>query len=242
MSFLRVKVPGTLDVGVDRPTLAEPLNPLAYFGAALLAWFDPSLGTDGATVTSLTDRSANNKHGSVIVGAPAYDVDGLGGTPSVSFNGSSSIATAPGTSGVTGPITLAVNAQANTTGATQYICDMHTGANTLAVIRSSLTGWQARRSGAATSMIPSPNINDAVPHSVVAVFDDDNSKLFIDGVQVAANDQGAGSLTTTIKLGCNGAGAGFLTGKLGDYLLINRALTGPEVTQVSDWLVDRRTP
>lgn len=238
MSFLRVKVPGTLNVGVDRPVLYDPI---ATFGAALLAWFDPSLGTDGATVTSLTDRSANNKHGSVIVGTPAYDADGLGGTPSVSFDGSSSIATAAGTS-VTGPLTIAVNAQANTTGATQYISDMHTGANTLAVIRSSSTGWQARRVGAAASMIPSPNLNDANPHTVIAVFDDDNSKLFIDGVQVAANDQGAGSVTTTIKLGSNGAGAGLLTGKIGDYLLINRALTGGEVTDLSTWLIDRRTP
>ncbi|QGJ87279.1 minor tail protein [Gordonia phage Wocket] len=240
MSFLRVKVPGTLDVGVDRPTLAEPLDPIAYFGAALMAWFDPSLGTDGATVTSLTDRSANNKHGSVIVGAPVYDADGLGGTPSVSFNGSSSIATATGTPYGTGAVTLAVNAQANTTGATQYICDS-SATNNLAVIRSSSTGWQARRNGAASALLPSPNINDAVPHSIVAVFDGASSKLFLDGVQVAANDQGVGTFTTTLKLGCNGAGANFLTGKIGDYLLINRALTGPEVTQVSDWMIDRRT-
>jgi hypothetical protein len=238
MSFLRVKVPGTLDVGVDRPTLAEPFDPLEYFGAALLAWFDPSTGTDGATVTSLTDQSGNAKHGNVIVGAPTYDADGLGGTPSISFNGSSSITTATGTAYGTGAVTLVVNGQANTTGATQYVCDSP-GGNALAIIRSSGTGWQARRATAAAAMIPSPNIQDALPHSFVAVFDDDNSKLFIDGVQAAANDQGAGTFTSTLRLGSSTAN--FLTGKVGDYMLINRALTGPEVTQVSDWLIDRRT-
>jgi hypothetical protein len=100
------------------PRLWSPFD----YGSDLKGWYDPRLGADGATVTTLADKSINSNDLTSVTGAPVFAAAGLGGTPCVSFNGSSALRSTA-TTVFAGPITVMLNGKANTTGVTQYLAD-----------------------------------------------------------------------------------------------------------------------
>lgn len=234
MSFLLTKTPGSLNPGVNRPILLEPWTP-AELGDALLAWYDPTSGTDGATVTSWTDKSTRARHGNVIVGAPTYDADGLDGTPAVAFNGSSSIKTATFAGPTTGsPFTLIVNGKATGSG-TQYFVDGSTS-NGMGIYRSVSGNTFGSRRTTATGITRSPS--DGLAHSFISVFNGANSRFYVDGV-ATAGEQGTIS-PSVVTIGTNGGATSPLTGFVGDILWVSGALDDITCLRISTWLKSRR--
>lgn len=234
--FFRAKAWFPMNVPPPVPTW----SPLTY-GADLYAWYDPSTGTDGATISALPDQGPNDHDGVTIVGTPVYDADGLGGTPSISFDGSSSIKSTPGPN-LSGPFSIVINAQANTTGATQYVIDGN-GLNSLSIYRSASSGYGARRAASTPPTGLPSGINDANPHSIVVVFTATGaaSKIYVDGEELASNDQSANALTAyAVMLGAGGGGSNKLTGKIGDVVVLRRALDATEVADATYWLKYRR--
>lgn len=229
--------PGPIVVPTDPEEPGDQWSPTDH-GTDLLAWYDPSVGTDGTTVTTLADKSSYSRNIDSVTGTPVFDADGLNGHPCIVFDGASRLKAAILSGGFgTGPFTVLVNAQA-TGSSTEYICDGHS-TNHLAIYKSSTSGFGARRINAAGAM--SQGSGDANPHSFIAVFDGANSKFYRDGAQVAVNDQGTGDLATAgITTGSNGTSSSFLTGKVGEYVLVRGALTATQVASADAWLKSRR--
>lgn len=209
----------------------------ASLGSALHTWYDPGSGADGAQVTSWADASGNGHAATVGAGAVTYDRDGLGGSPALVFNGSSFLRHTLTTSLGATSVTLLINAAA-TGAATQYLADGLTLANSMGLYRS-ITGntFTARRTGGSSAAV-SVSPSDGNPHTFVAVFDGASSALHVDDT-VVTGVHGTQAIPG-ITLGANATGANFLTGVIGDVLLVSRALTASEIVDAKAWMKLRR--
>lgn len=234
MSFLRIKVPGTLDPGVERPILLEPWTP-DDLDANLLAWFDPTSGVDGATVSQWNDESGHARHLNAITGSPTFDADGLDGTPAVVLAGSSYMKTASFTS-VLGQFTLIGNGKITGAG-TGYLVDGH-GSNVHSIYRSpSSNVFGARRSASSAAITSAPG--DSLAHSFIFVTDGASSKFYVDGVEHTGVEQGVQGVSL-LTVGSNGAGTASMVGAVGDIVWASGALDAETCARANAWLQYRR--
>lgn len=200
-------------------------------GADLFAWYDPRQGADGTTVSSLATTAGAGPALSANAGAPKFAAEGMNRTPAIRFDGASSLR---GALSLSGPVTVLANLQF-TGSSTQYAIDGH-ATSSLSFSRSLFSDTFGVRRGAGSDISVSPS--DAAPHSHVAVFDGASSRYYIDGAETA------GTLNTlnvtAFTLGAAGGATSFLTGHIGDVVVVTRALTASEAAAADGWLKARR--
>lgn len=237
MPFIQEILPGVLAPGVVRPRLPFPWLPTDY-DADLIAWYNPAGHPNGA-VTAYADSGPAGNDIATIVGAPTFSDTALGGHPGVVFDGASSLRSVATLAVGARPVTLLFNGAAlGTGGSAQYYCDGG-ASNSLAVGRSITNNYYYMRRTGATASLPTGPGQDAQPHAFIAVFDGEDSSLYVDGVERASGATGAGSPGTSVILGANGTGATKLNGVIGDWVMIAKALTPAEVADATAWLRGR---
>jgi len=214
-------------------------NPVSAFAPTqisnLFAWYDASslVGADGSRIASWPDKTG--------VGGNAL-TQGVGtaqpwlytstasrqmnGRPTAYADGSDTIAASYALSQ---PVTY-VCAAANMAGAANgRVMD------TLNATRQLIDfGAPAATSQIYAGTVQAGAVTPVGSHTMAVVFNGASSVLHVDGVNAAIGSPGAngnGQLTLF------GSGQGtYLTGMIGEFLIYNRALTAPEISQLESYL------
>lgn len=187
---------------------------------------------DGQSAARMDDLSGNGNN--VTQGTasrrPAYKTDGT--FHWLQVDGVDDFLTLSGAPVLAQPGTAAAAAKYDNLSGTEHIFDGISGRWTI------FRGGTNARIYAGGSTSTYENGLDTDPHVHLAEFNGASSFGRYDGVQSGALNPGTGGLDG-INVGTFGVGVGQFEGRIFSLIIIDRQLTGPETSDLEDWLADK---
>ena len=256
----------SIQTQINAKQLTTPIYNTPQDVANLQLWFDASkamyttsygavISTLGQSIGVLPDRSGNGRFGTASATQPTYDPTGMNGLPTINFNGNSNFTTASfldntfdngftclyvakGVSGAGNKVII------GTTNNSIWVENNDT-AKTIGGHYGGLTGASGLVSNyTKLDGIGFVHYNKSV-NQIFSSFD----KLFkgtatssLDSSQSAPRIAVTGSITTftgLVKIGDLVAGGFAFGGQVSEVLLFNRALSDIELTQMTDYLLQK---
>lgn len=241
--------------------MTTPPSPLDIFGSALAAWYDPS---DSSTITKsnnlvslLKDKSGNGNDLSASGTArPTYNATAImGSSPGLVFNGSTTVLTSANTAniGTTAFSAFCLTEIDEALGSSNTLLGYTAsgdagpfGANSVMFVFVDQNGWLSTYQAGARAVASSiPVIGTPLePHSLPgfmyimgSVFDGANSTLYVNE-DTSSSVAYSNSLNTpgSICLGGRPDFSNVWTGKVGETILVNRAVNATEMAAVFAWI------
>ena len=180
--------------------------------------------SDGDAITTWEDQIGSNDADG---GSPIYRENGIGGFPSLEFDGSNDRF---GTNlSLSQPYTYIAVVDLFDASETKRILDRDSGDS---VLFFTTDGWILFAGDSITGS------SDDSKQLLVGVFDGGDSLLREDGTETASGDVGSGS-PTDIEIGAAATGANYWDGYIGEIMIYNDVLTSAEIGSEEERLSDK---
>lgn len=239
---------GTLNVipAVDATFVPGVFTPLALspaawwdFGDTATLWQDTSrtspITADGQLIKGVTDKSSNGAHLSEATHPPTHKTSILNSRSIGRFNGSDTLLTAAVLSpGTTISIFYVYTGASASAGSSRGVVG-NTGAGGKLITRNNNI-WP---NDSFASMTPSPSLGTQSVIGLVYDYDGDTYAAYENGALSISDSVARTPLATTVTIGRDNNTVTYFSGDVGEVVIVNRAVTGTERSNVTSYLGGR---